>query len=635
MEQSSSNPADDHHPGDHQHGRGEDPPGRRILEEDEALARRLQEEWQQEDDASSNENPITHHQDESYMISDEIYAARLQNEELGTQFRPLAILGGNHPPTTKKQPHHGQLEPTATTDTMPIPSIRVARKLRNEEVARLAEDSTKKKSAAYQVFNVVTTTTPEQDSHEEDHQEQHETTHSNNLPILEAQVVAREQDLVTPARRTQRIRWLVSCLALLLAVLVAVLLALVLKNNEEQTKQVRWHEITVMIQLDDKPEETGWSLDCGSGDGNVISVSPGSYAGRDNEIVIYADTILYVDHCEFTILDAGGDGIDGGYYKIYRGRTTTNSVIIQGSGVFADSASVTFRMDPTVPMQQSSEPPSTTLSSPRPIPPTVDLAISPTASPSSWLLEEELYQGPPGQPSMPPSTKQPTPLPTDPPISPRPTSQPTQPPTRRPTSSPTRRPTPQPTQCNPCYWSSWGDWGECSDICDGIQYRTRNCECPAFDCGNGCSGSSEDSRDCNESDGGLLKFKIHDSIGTVNLWLYATSLRGDVRVDADDFTNWKHCNDALVDQSSGYCLERFCCGDNNSEEDVELRYCDENEESQKWELRRVGGFYQIRNREDGCCLDVFAGDSSNGGRQKDVDCIPCDSSNEDQLFEMY
>ena len=84
---------------------------------------------------------------------------------------------------------------------------------------------------------------------------------------------------------------------------------------------------------------------------------------------------------------------------------------------------------------------------------------------------------------------------------------------------------------------------------------------------------------CNDG----IRLKSHESICSQcgGCGLYANS--NDVRTDKGDYTYWKHCRGQLIDDSSGRCLERFCCGDNyyEDEEDVMLATCDDHGKDQK------------------------------------------------------
>ena len=117
------------------------------------------------------------------------------------------------------------------------------------------------------------------------------------------------------------------------------------------------------------------------------------------------------------------------------------------------------------------------------------------------------------------------------------------------------------------------------------------------------------------------------------MWLYADT--NDVRADHNNAdTDWKHCGKALVEQMRNLCLEKFCCGDNNDgTKDVRLATCSNGKKEQEWDLRKVGNYYQIKNLDENCCLDVYAGDPTPD--QMDVDCESCDSSNTDQLWTKY
>jgi hypothetical protein len=76
----------------------------------------------------------------------------------------------------------------------------------------------------------------------------------------------------------------------------------------------------MVIQMDAKPWETGWSLVCD--EETIVDVPPGTYAlvtGINNFRVQYTTEVPVGGDCQFSIVDTGEDGIfsPGGFYVIY------------------------------------------------------------------------------------------------------------------------------------------------------------------------------------------------------------------------------------------------------------------------------------------------------------------------------
>lgn len=102
--------------------------------------------------------------------------------------------------------------------------------------------------------------------------------------------------------------------------------------------------ITVVIQLDAKPWETGWSLVCD--EETIIDVPAGTYAlvtGRDNFRVQYTTEVTVGADCQFSIVDTGDDGIDPGFYALYNGPRAGNQAdLITGGNVAGAGITSTF-----------------------------------------------------------------------------------------------------------------------------------------------------------------------------------------------------------------------------------------------------------------------------------------------------
>lgn len=81
--------------------------------------------------------------------------------------------------------------------------------------------------------------------------------------------------------------------------------------------------ITVVVQLDTKPWETGWTLSCD--DGIVEDAPPGTY-GIVSERPVFRIEYEAVVHlgadCKLTITDRGGDGLNPGLFEVYLGDVT-------------------------------------------------------------------------------------------------------------------------------------------------------------------------------------------------------------------------------------------------------------------------------------------------------------------------
>lgn len=113
------------------------------------------------------------------------------------------------------------------------------------------------------------------------------------------------------------------------------------KNN---TKTVTIYESTFMPQgckvailTDDHPEETTWDIKNSAGD---VVAQGGPYTMTS--IFVEAFEWPANDCYTFTIYDAGGNGLDGGFYRIVN---ATNQLIWEGNPNFSSEASAEFSYD--------------------------------------------------------------------------------------------------------------------------------------------------------------------------------------------------------------------------------------------------------------------------------------------------
>ncbi len=133
------------------------------------------------------------------------------------------------------------------------------------------------------------------------------------------------------SRHWRRLILVFLCLILLAVVAAVSVVVVVLTKDSQPTTRV-----TIVIKLDDNPEETGWEL---HQDGNeVVAFPPGSYSGYNNKEVMTTADVYTRKEYVFTLFDTGGDGIDGGYYKIYDAPDTSDpeALLVEGSGNFTD-----------------------------------------------------------------------------------------------------------------------------------------------------------------------------------------------------------------------------------------------------------------------------------------------------------
>ena len=116
--------------------------------------------------------------------------------------------------------------------------------------------------------------------------------------------------------------------------------------------------ISLVLQLDEKPWETGWMLEC---DGATLqSAPPGTYAliiGRPHFRVDYQAVVTVGADCQLTILDTGGDGLDPGFYAIYNGIDVGNpNNLITGGTVTGPESIISFSPGSTAPPSPTAAP---------------------------------------------------------------------------------------------------------------------------------------------------------------------------------------------------------------------------------------------------------------------------------------
>lgn len=108
--------------------------------------------------------------------------------------------------------------------------------------------------------------------------------------------------------------------------------------------------ITVVLQLDAKPWETGWKLECDGG--TVEDAPPGTYglvAGRDNYRIEYPAVVTVGADCQLTITDTGSDGLNPGFYAVYQGNDVGDrSALITGGTVSGGQSIISFEPGSTV-----------------------------------------------------------------------------------------------------------------------------------------------------------------------------------------------------------------------------------------------------------------------------------------------
>lgn len=149
--------------------------------------------------------------------------------------------------------------------------------------------------------------------------------------------------------------------------------------------------VTVVIQLDDYPEEIGWSLRCG--DDVYGDVAASSYKQRPNERIETTFWIDYKSECEFSITDSYGDGLcclhDEGYYEVFLGEEKTrsdNNVLVTGADFgMEDDAFFTVKCRATAFSSPSNFPSTTPSTSQSPSSHPPDYATTVTTRPTSLL----------------------------------------------------------------------------------------------------------------------------------------------------------------------------------------------------------------------------------------------------------
>lgn len=143
--------------------------------------------------------------------------------------------------------------------------------------------------------------------------------------------------------------------------------------------------VTVVIQLDDKPEETGWRLTCGSQ--TIADVPPSTYEDTNRLITVQTTVGLNAD-CEFTLRDSGGDGVTNGYFEVYFGEEIADesALLLRGSGDFTNTQVVPFQviMPPT---RSPTVSPAPSLSQEGTAPITVILQLDQYPAETGWGLQ--------------------------------------------------------------------------------------------------------------------------------------------------------------------------------------------------------------------------------------------------------
>eukprot|EP00521_Asterionellopsis_glacialis_P012015 CAMPEP_0195301724 /NCGR_PEP_ID=MMETSP0707-20130614/29819_1 /TAXON_ID=33640 /ORGANISM="Asterionellopsis glacialis, Strain CCMP134" /LENGTH=733 /DNA_ID=CAMNT_0040364761 /DNA_START=132 /DNA_END=2333 /DNA_ORIENTATION=+ len=157
--------------------------------------------------------------------------------------------------------------------------------------------------------------------------------------------------------------------------------------------------ITVVIQLDDRPEQTGWSLKC---DGQTyFHIPPKTYENDVNRQIVVLGQTYSGANCELGIIDTGFDGIADGSYAVYYGDDITDP-----SYRLVDGWGSSFERDLKVPFVVAAPPtmsPTTSLTptqSPAPsvqpglglpainmVPVTVEIQLDYFAAEISWALQ--------------------------------------------------------------------------------------------------------------------------------------------------------------------------------------------------------------------------------------------------------
>ena len=105
--------------------------------------------------------------------------------------------------------------------------------------------------------------------------------------------------------------------------------------------------LTVFIQLDRYPHETGWLIRSMGDDGIMqteFSSPIGTYKGKEAKKIVQIVLLEPDKTYEFIMLDAYGDGLafDNAHYSLYRYIDGKNDIILQKSGKFGHSIKHTF-----------------------------------------------------------------------------------------------------------------------------------------------------------------------------------------------------------------------------------------------------------------------------------------------------
>ena len=102
--------------------------------------------------------------------------------------------------------------------------------------------------------------------------------------------------------------------------------------------------VTIVIQFDDFPQETGWSISDAQTGVVIIEVPPGTYSGersRVQETVFLAPGVRFF----FNIDDSYGDGLCcnvPGNFMLFLGRTPDGEVLLSGGGEFSSRLTLEF-----------------------------------------------------------------------------------------------------------------------------------------------------------------------------------------------------------------------------------------------------------------------------------------------------
>jgi len=73
-----------------------------------------------------------------------------------------------------------------------------------------------------------------------------------------------------------------------------------------------------VIQLDDKPWETGWMLECD--EGIIERADPGTYgiiSSRPIFRIEFETVVTSGSECQLTVVDTGNDGLNPNLYQVY------------------------------------------------------------------------------------------------------------------------------------------------------------------------------------------------------------------------------------------------------------------------------------------------------------------------------